>query len=114
AQRARTRVLAQATDALADRDVLIAPGAGIPAPKIGESRRFDAEGGGVDVLTGILRFTQPFDVTGQPAIAIPTGLSPEGLPLSMQIIGRPFAEATVLQVASAYEKARGALPAPPL
>jgi len=114
AQRARTRVLAQATDALADRDVLIAPGAGIPAPKIGESRRFDAEGGGVDVLTGILRFTQPFDVTGQPAIAIPTGLSPEGLPLSMQIVGRPFAEATVLQVASAYEKARGALPAPPL
>ena len=113
AQRARTRVLAQATDALADRDVLIAPGAGIPAPKIGESRRFDAEGGGVDVLTGILRFTQPFDVTGQPAIAIPTGLSPEGLPLSMQIVGRPFAEATVLQVASAYEKARGALPAPP-
>ena len=113
AQRARARVLAQGMEVLAERDVLIAPGAGIPAPKIGEGRRFNADGGGVDLLAGILRFTQPFDVTGQPAIAIPTGLSPEGLPLSMQIVGRPFAEATVLQVASAYEKARGALPAPP-
>ncbi len=113
AQRARARVLAEAMDVMASRDVLIAPGAAVPAPKIGESRRFDADGGGVDVLTGILRFTQPFDVTGQPAIAIPTGLSSDGLPLSMQIIGRPFAEAAVLQVASAYEKARGELPAPP-
>ncbi len=114
AQRARARVLAEAMDALGDRDVLIAPGAAVAAPRIGESRRFDSDGGGIDVLAGILRFTQPFDVTGQPAIAIPTGLSADSLPLSMQIIGRPFAEATVLQVASAYEKARGALPAPPL
>jgi len=113
AQRARARVLAQAIDALADRDALIAPGAGVPAPKIGESRRFDNAEGGVDVLTGLLSFTQPFDVTGQPAIAIPTGLSSEGLPLSMQIVGRPFAETTILRVASAYEKARGTLPAPP-
>jgi aspartyl-tRNA(Asn)/glutamyl-tRNA(Gln) amidotransferase subunit A len=113
AQRARARVLAQASDALNQRDLLIAPGAAIAAPRIGDSRRFDAEGGGVDVLDAILRFTSPFDVTGQPAIALPTGLSTDGLPLSMQIVGRPFAEATVLQVASAYEKVRGALPAPP-
>ncbi|HKM99110.1 MAG TPA: amidase [Candidatus Binataceae bacterium] len=113
AQRARARVLAQAMEALASHDVLIAPGTAIPAPKIGDSRRLDSDSGSVDVLTGILRFTQPFDVTGQPAIAIPTGLSSDGLPLAMQIAGRPFAEATVLQVASAYEKARGALPAPP-
>jgi aspartyl-tRNA(Asn)/glutamyl-tRNA(Gln) amidotransferase subunit A len=113
AQRARPRILAEALETLADRDALIAPGAAIPAPRIGASRRFDAEGEGVDTLAAILRFTQPFDVTGQPALALPTGLSPEGLPLSMQIIGRPFAEATVLQIASAYEKARGALPAPP-
>jgi aspartyl-tRNA(Asn)/glutamyl-tRNA(Gln) amidotransferase subunit A len=100
-------------DTLKDRDVLIAPGAAIPAPKIGEGRRFDDTAGGVDIVSAILRFTQPFDVTGQPAIAIPTGMSSEGLPLAMQIIGRPFAEVTVLQVASAYEKARGILPAPP-
>ena len=92
--------------------MLIAPGLAIPAPKIGESLSFDGDVGGVDVLSAILRFMSLFDVTGQPAIAIPTGLSTDGLPLAMQIVGRPFAEATVLQVASAYEKARGALPAP--
>ena len=113
AQRSRARVLAQAMETLKDRDVLIAPGAAIPAPRIGEGRRFDDVAGGVDLIGSILRFTQPFDVTGQPAIAIPTGMSSDGLPLAMQIIGRPFAEVTVLQVASAYEKARGALPAPP-
>ena len=68
----------------------------------------------VDVVGDILRFTAPFDCTGQPALAIPTGLSKDGLPVSMQIIGRPFDEATVLQFAAAYEKARGEVPAPPI
>jgi len=66
------------------------------------------------MVTAMLRFTAPFNVTGQPALALPTGLAPGGLPLSMQIVGRPFDEATVLQVASAYEKARGPLPWPSL
>jgi aspartyl-tRNA(Asn)/glutamyl-tRNA(Gln) amidotransferase subunit A len=113
AQRARPRVVADALAALDGRDVLVAPGSAIAAPRIGESRLLDEAGGAVDVLAGILRFTQPFDVTGQPALSIPTGLSSEGLPLAMQIVGRPFDEARVLQVAAAYERARGALPAPP-
>src|SRR5690606_5430992 len=45
------------------------------------------------------------NVTGNPALALPTGFSSEGLPLSMQIIGRPFDEATVYRVAHAYEQA---------
>jgi Asp-tRNA(Asn)/Glu-tRNA(Gln) amidotransferase A subunit family amidase len=65
------------------------------------------------VIAAILRFTQPFDVTGQPVLAIPTGLAADGLPVGMQIIGRPFDEATVLQVGAAYERVRGAMPAPP-
>jgi aspartyl-tRNA(Asn)/glutamyl-tRNA(Gln) amidotransferase subunit A len=112
AQRARARVLADAMNALGDREALIAPGAGIPAPRIGSTRRLDADTGAVDVISGILRFTSPFDVTGQPAISVPTGLSGEGLPTAMQIVGRPFAEATILRIAQAYEQSRGALPAP--
>jgi len=69
---------------------------------------------GAGALTGILRFTSPFDVTGQPALAIPTGLSAERLPLAMQIIGRPFDEAAVLRAGAAYEHARGPLPPPAL
>jgi aspartyl-tRNA(Asn)/glutamyl-tRNA(Gln) amidotransferase subunit A len=48
---------------------------------------------------------QPFNVTGQPAIAVPAGLTRAGLPLSLQLIGHPFQEATVYRVAHAYERA---------
>jgi aspartyl-tRNA(Asn)/glutamyl-tRNA(Gln) amidotransferase subunit A len=51
------------------------------------------------------RNTWPFDVTGLPAISVPCGFSKSGLPMGMQIVGAPFAEATVLAVAHAYEQA---------
>jgi aspartyl-tRNA(Asn)/glutamyl-tRNA(Gln) amidotransferase subunit A len=51
--------------------------------------------------------TMPFNVTGNPVLAIPTGFSKSGLPLGMQIVGRAFDEATVLRVGSAYETATG-------
>ena len=47
----------------------------------------------------------PFNVTGQPAIAIPCGFTDTGLPLSIQIAGRPFDEAAVYRIAQAYEQA---------
>jgi aspartyl-tRNA(Asn)/glutamyl-tRNA(Gln) amidotransferase subunit A len=112
AQRARAKVLADALAAMEQFDVLAAPGSAITAPKIGESRLIGEGEERVDVVDKILRFTAPFDCTGQPALALPTGLGTDGLPLSMQIIGRPFDEPTVLRVSSAYEAARGPLPAP--
>jgi aspartyl-tRNA(Asn)/glutamyl-tRNA(Gln) amidotransferase subunit A len=51
--------------------------------------------------------TMPFNVTGNPVLAIPTGFSKTGLPLGMQIVGRAFDEATVLRVGAAYETAAG-------
>jgi aspartyl-tRNA(Asn)/glutamyl-tRNA(Gln) amidotransferase subunit A len=51
--------------------------------------------------------TMPFNVTGHPAMSIPTGFSAEGLPLSMQIVGRAFDEATVLRIGAAFEAATG-------
>jgi aspartyl-tRNA(Asn)/glutamyl-tRNA(Gln) amidotransferase subunit A len=50
---------------------------------------------------------QPFNVTGQPALAMPAGFTTEGLPLSLQLVGHPFQEATVYRVAAAYEGATG-------
>jgi aspartyl-tRNA(Asn)/glutamyl-tRNA(Gln) amidotransferase subunit A len=114
AQRARPAVLAQALDAMEGRTVLLAPTAALPAPIIDKGGRALApDGHAVNMLTAVLRFTAPFNVTGQPALAIPTGMSSDGLPLSMQVIGRPFDEASVFAVAAAYEKARGPL-APPV
>jgi aspartyl-tRNA(Asn)/glutamyl-tRNA(Gln) amidotransferase subunit A len=50
---------------------------------------------------------QPFNVTGQPAIAIPAGFSSDGLPLSLQLIGHPWQEAMLYCIAHAYERATG-------
>ena len=112
AQRARAKILADVLAAMEKYDVLAAPGSAITAPKIGESRLVGDGEPRVDVVDKILRFTAPFDCTGQPSLAIPTGLGSDGLPLSMQIIGRPFDEPAVLRVSSAYEAARGAIPPP--
>ena len=49
--------------------------------------------------------TTPFNVTAGPALMQCIGFSPEGLPLSMQIVGRPFDDITVLRVGDAYERA---------
>ncbi|WP_158922287.1 amidase [Acidisphaera sp. S103] len=49
--------------------------------------------------------TAPFNVTGSPALVQCIGFTDDGLPLSMQVVGRPFADATVLRVAKAYEDA---------
>lgn len=48
-----------------------------------------------------------FNVTGHPAMSVPIGLGRDGLPLAVQVVGRAFAEATVLRVGRALEKATG-------
>src|SRR5262247_2731673 len=47
----------------------------------------------------------PWNVTGQPVVALPNGFGRNGLPLGMQILGRPFGEETILRVGHAYERA---------
>jgi amidase len=51
-------------------------------------------------------FAFPFNVTGQPAIALPNGFSSAGLPLSLQIVGRPNDEAGIIALAAQFEAAR--------
>jgi len=58
-----------------------------------------------DKLTQVPQTTSPFSVAGTPAIAVPCGVSREGLPLSLQIAGPPFAEPLVLRAAHAFEQA---------
>ncbi|MGH7913999.1 MAG: amidase [Candidatus Binataceae bacterium] len=105
-QRARTQMMAETTRALEGRDVLATPACMTGPMKIAEAR--EAKLG----LTQLIRHTAPFNVTGQPAIAIPTGIGADGAPMAIQIAGRPFDELSVLRVADAYERARGALTPP--
>jgi aspartyl-tRNA(Asn)/glutamyl-tRNA(Gln) amidotransferase subunit A len=51
--------------------------------------------------------TGPFNATGHPALAVPIGFGADGLPLSMQLVGRNFDEAMLLRIAQAYETAAG-------
>jgi aspartyl-tRNA(Asn)/glutamyl-tRNA(Gln) amidotransferase subunit A len=51
--------------------------------------------------------TSPFNCTGGPALALPCGFTSDGLPLSLQLAGRPFDDATVLRAGHAYEQATG-------
>jgi aspartyl-tRNA(Asn)/glutamyl-tRNA(Gln) amidotransferase subunit A len=68
-----------------------------------EEREIMEEGKSVDVRPVLTRFTRAFNVTGHPALSLPGGLSPSGLPIGMQLIGRPFGEKTLLRLGHAYE-----------
>lgn len=59
-----------------------------------------------------MRATIPFDLTGSPALSVPFGRSADGLPIGVQVVGRRFEDATVLEAGLALERARGPLPSP--
>jgi Asp-tRNAAsn/Glu-tRNAGln amidotransferase A subunit and related amidases len=51
-----------------------------------------------------LRLTMPFNITGLPDVSLPCGFNEHGLPIGLQIVGRPFEEATILRIANAYQQ----------
>jgi Asp-tRNA(Asn)/Glu-tRNA(Gln) amidotransferase A subunit family amidase len=61
-----------------------------------------------------MRFSQWLNLTGFPGTSIPFGVSNKGLPIGVQVIGRPFEDELVLAVAEAIEQARGPWLVPPV
>ena len=88
--------------ACASVDALLTPGALTPAPVLG-ARSITIKGREVKMLPAVVSATCPFNVTGQPALTLPCGMSTDGLPLALQIVGKPFDEVTVLRIGHAYE-----------
>lgn len=84
-------------------DALVLPVIPEPAPALET-----AKAGTVDDIVGRMgrfsRLTRPFNGLGLPALAVPCGLSSDGRPLALQIVGRAFDEATVLRVGHAYQR----------
>jgi aspartyl-tRNA(Asn)/glutamyl-tRNA(Gln) amidotransferase subunit A len=98
AQRERARLVAELADVMKTVDVLIFPTARCPARPIGE----DSMASGFQPF-----FNRAFNVTGSPALSICNGFSQNGLPLSLQIGGRPFEDALILRVGDALERTLG-------
>jgi aspartyl-tRNA(Asn)/glutamyl-tRNA(Gln) amidotransferase subunit A len=87
-------------------DVLVMPTVIILPPKWGQDSFF-VQGRQLDVLNAFIRCTAPFNVTGNPALSIPCGLTGEGLPVGIQLVGPPFSEGKLIRLGRAFEEARG-------
>jgi len=103
----RPRFLAQ----MQQYPILLCPVAAIPAFRHGE-RRWQVEGKTVHYLDA-WSYTEFFSLLGNPAAVVPVGRSPIGLPIGVQIVGRPWEEEQVLFAAAALEKECGAWRIPP-
>jgi aspartyl-tRNA(Asn)/glutamyl-tRNA(Gln) amidotransferase subunit A len=106
ATRRRRELIDELDRAMAGLDVVLTASAPTEAPKIDAVGKFS-------ILEKPL-LTMPFNVTGSPAMSVCCGYTDAGLPMSMQIVGKRFDDATVLRLADAYERAtpwRGRRPA---
>jgi len=113
AQRVR-RIIYEAFDQAFDRvQLFVAPTIAFPAPSIEDLGRGFTQIDGKQIKLSDFRgnlftlCTIPFNLTGLPALNVCCGFSSSGLPIGMQIVGKPFDEGTVCQVGHAYEKAAG-------
>ncbi len=103
AQRLRTRLYEEARAAFGRVDLLATPATMLPAPRI-EDLSVELGGTTMEVWEALSRLTGPFNLTGLPALAVPCGFTRGGLPIGLQLAGRPFAEADVLAGGHAYQQ----------
>src|SRR5579863_2478636 len=92
--------------------ILLCPAAAIPAFRHGE-RSWTVDGKTVDYLDA-WSYTEWFNLLGNPAAVVPVSRSSENLPIGVQIVGRPWEEAQVLEVAAVLERECGAWEIPPI
>ena len=102
AQRYRTLLGNQMSKVLKSVDLLVTPTLPIVSMPFGQDV-VDIRGAEQPVYLALLRNTEPFNLTGLPALTLPCGISRGGLPIGFQIVGRPFDEATVLRLGHAYQ-----------
>ena len=107
AQKVRSLIKRDFDDAFEKVDIVLTPTTPTPAFALGSQ-------GGADPLEMYLNdiFTVTVNMAGLPGLSVPAGLSSEGLPLGLQVIGKPFDEATVLRAGQVIEEAVGRMPIP--
>ncbi len=107
----RLRLLAE----MRDVPVFVCPTCSIPAFRHGE-REWTIDGVTSRYLRDpdVMTYTQWFNLLGNPAMVVPAGRSPEGLPIGVQVVGRPYEEELVLAVAAEIERELGGYQPPPM
>jgi len=104
ARRLGERLRAQVDEALGAVDVLAAATTPSAATPIATARRIESpEEAWAATVAGRSLFTNPFNVTGHPALSVPCGFTAEHLPVGLQVIGRHYREADLLRVAAGYQ-----------
>jgi amidase len=104
-RRNEARAAARLNALFEDHDVLLTPAAARPAPEAG---RYQGKGA-LATLNGVapwVPYFGPWNFTGQPAVAVPAGLTPDGLPRAVKLVGRPHDEATLVSLAAQIEAER--------
>jgi aspartyl-tRNA(Asn)/glutamyl-tRNA(Gln) amidotransferase subunit A len=104
AQRYRTLLRHEFLEAFQQVDVFICPTLPFVATPVGAMRVVIEGGQEEDMLSAIMQYTGVPSLTGFPSMSIPCGFSPDGLPIGMQIIGKPFDEATIFRVGHAFQQ----------
>lgn len=106
----RDRMRAALLRQMEDFPVLLMPPCGVTAFAHG-ARRWKAGDEEIGLFQAMMPAT-PFNLLGLPAVVIPFGMSPEGLPIGVQLVGRPYEEELILELAVRLENARGPFAAP--
>ena len=104
AQRYRALLRQQMLAAYQEVDVIVCPTLPFTATPLGETL-VNIDGEDEDMLSAIMQFTGLPSLTGLPAVSVPGGFDQDRMPVGVQLIGRPFAEATLLRCAAAIQSA---------
>lgn len=103
AQRYRSLLRSEFIDAFRDVDIFLCPTLPFTATRVGEASVIIDEGRPEDMLSAIMQFTGVPSLTGLPSLNVPCGFDDDGLPIGMQLIGRPFAERMLYRVGAAFQ-----------
>ncbi len=104
AVRGKALIAREVERALTGVDALVLPSLAIPAPPIGAAT-MPVKGGNDQVRALMLRCTQPFNLSGHPAISLPCGTTAAGLPIGLQLVGHRGGTPALAQTALAVERA---------
>ncbi|MFF3111043.1 amidase [Kitasatospora sp. NPDC057904] len=104
AQRARTMMREEWAGLLETVDVIAAPTVPTTAVRAGQETVTWSDGTVESVSDAYVRLSAPANITGVPALTVPAGQDAEGLPIGLQLLGRPLGERTLLRVGHAYEQ----------